>query len=238
MELYVHVSADGTYLTNPIHGIVRAELVSATVARTFPTIFDGDTITVMGTFIQVPEGFYDQASLIAYINQYSSVTGVTFKRQPFSFKTQAIYSVALFDALSGTSNVMSILGFNNLSYSTTPVGSSDPKYQGSYMVISENPGLQTQPTQVFLDIEELKHPYMNGYFATFPFDVPNGSIMVFNESSDCKCFIEYDRPLDRIHRITPRWFDQYRTPLQISGEFLLRLYCKDDRPCSVPVRRF
>lgn len=232
-EVYVHVSADGTYLTNPITGITRAELVSATVARTIPTVYEGDFIRIDSQTIQIPQGFYDQKSLVEYLVDY----GFEVRRQPFTYKTQIKYSGAISNALSGSSNVMSILGFTGTSYSTTPT--TDKKYPpGTYLVESEEPGIQTQPTQVFLDIEELMHPYMNGFFATFPFDVQNGSIMVFNESTDCKCIVEYERPLDRIHRITPRWFDQYRNPLQISGEFLLRLYCKDDRQGPVPVRRF
>lgn len=245
MTSYVHVSADGSYLTTPVTGIIRAELVSATIARVNPSVYDGDSITINGTTINVPQGYYDQQSLIDYINEYGLAE--TLRQKPQTYETEVIYTSAVADALSGTANVLSVLGFTSTTYATSPLV-NDPFYPpGTYAVVSELPGFQDsklvngvdrQPTQVFLDIEELRHPYMNGFFATFPFDVQSGSVMVFNESTDCKCFVDYPRPLDKIHRLTPRWFDQYRNPFPVSGEFLLRLYFKDDRQGAVPVRRF
>lgn len=246
MTAYVHVSADGSYLTTPVTGIIRAELVSATIARVNPSVYDGDYITIGGVTIQVPQGFYTQRTLVDFINSY---TLVSVRIKPQTYVTQIKYPSANPNALSGSANVLSVLGFTSTSYATRAVApGEDPFYPGgTFIVSSELPGFQNSitvngqdrlPTQVFLDIEELRHPYMNGYFATFPFDVPPGSIMVFNESTDCKCFVEYPKPLEKIHRITPRWFDQYRTPLPVSGEFLLRIYFKDDRQGTVPVRRF
>lgn len=218
-EIYVHVSNEGTYLTQPIRSIVRADLVSATVARTVPTITDGEYITLAGGRIQIPSGFYNQLTLINYINSWGSA-GISFTREPNTFYTRITFPGAVNDALRGSSNVLAVLGFVPQHYDTS-------FEDGKYFVRSTSPGL-AEPTQVFLDIEELRHPYMNGFFATFPLDVPSGAIKVFSESSDIKCAVMYPRPLDTIHRLTPHWLDQYRNPLQISGDFLLRLYCKDD----------
>jgi hypothetical protein len=219
-EIYIHVSGDGSYLTQPVKNIVRADLVSATVSRTVPSITDGDYVILATTRINVPSGFYDQTTLISYINSWGS-SGITVSREPNTLFTKITYPTAVNDALKGSSNVLSVLGF-------VPDFHYDTAYaDGSYYIKSHGPGLAS-PTQVFLDIEELRHPYMNGFFATFPFDVPTGAIKVFSESSDLKCAVMYPAPLDTIHRITPRWIDQYRNPLQISGDFLLRLYCKDD----------
>jgi hypothetical protein len=218
-EIYVHVSNEGTYLTQPIRSIVRADLVSATVARTVPTIVDGDSITLDGRQIKIPTGFYNQLTLINYINSWGT-PGISLTREPNTFYTYIRFSEAKTDALRGSSNVMAVLGFVQTVYKTDTL-------DGKYFVRSTSPGL-AEPTQVFLDIEELRHPYMNGFFATFPLDVPTGGIKVFSEASDIKCAVMYPRPLDTIHRLTPHWIDQYRNPLQISGDFLLRLYCKDD----------
>lgn len=242
-ELYVHVSNEGTYLTQPIRSIVRADLVSATVARTVPTIVDGDSISlrkisrtetvdeitnvVKITYaptgeinkIYIPTGFYNQLTLINYINSWNPEY-ITVTREPNTFYTRITFPCAVNDALEGSSNVLAVLGFVPQHYDTA-------FENGKYFVRSTGPGL-AEPTQVFLDIEELRHPYMNGFFATFPLDVPSGAIKVFSEASDIKCAVMYPRPLDTIHRLTPHWIDQYRNPLQISGDFLLRLYCKDD----------
>lgn len=217
-EIYVHVSG-GTYLTQPIKNIVRADLVSATVSRTVPDTVSGDYITIADRRIDVPQGFYNQDTLINYINSWN-LTNITLSRDPVTLFTKIVFPGAVNNALTGTSNVLTILGFVPKHY--------DTNYEkGVYYIQSSSPGL-AEPTQVFLDIEELRHPYMNGFFATFPFDVPSGAIKVFNESSDIKCAVMYTRPLDTIHRLTPHWIDQYRNPLPISGDFLLRLYCKDD----------
>lgn len=218
--MYVHVSSDGSYLTQPIKGIIRADLVSATVSRTVPTVQQGEYIKVNSVTLQVPQGFYDQGTLINYISSWNS-QDFTISRDPVSLFTKIVYNNSVNDALGGSSNVLTVLGF-------TPGKHYDTSYSNEeYFIKSESPGI-SPPTQIFLDIEELRHPYMNGYFATFPLDTPVGGIKVFNESSDLKCTVVYPKPLDTIHRLTPRWFDQYRTPLQISGDFLLRLYCKDD----------
>lgn len=236
-EIYVHVSDEGTYLTQPIKNIVRADLVSATVSRSVPVVFDGDYISLPEfdynagtdtysqagryTRINVPQGFYDQSTLINYINSWNT-PNIQVTREPMTFFTEITYPGAANGALLGTSNVFTVLGFLPGHYDT-----SYDQGLRKYFIKSTSPGL-AEPTQVFLDVEELRHPYMNGFFATFPLDVPAGAIKVFNESSDLKCTVFYPRPLDTIHRITPRWLDQYRNPLQISGDFLLRLYCKDD----------
>jgi hypothetical protein len=148
----------------------------------------------------------------------------TITRDPVSYFTKVnIIAGATPDVISGTSNVLNILGFTpGKTYNTL-----FDQVKEEYYVTGEGPGI-TLPTQVFLDIEELRHPFMNGYFATFPLDTPLGGTKVFNESSDLTCTVKYPQPLDTIHRITPRWFDEYRTPLQISGDFLLRVYCKDE----------
>lgn len=238
-EIYVHVSNEGTYLTQPIRSIVRADLVSATVARTVPTVADGDSISLQkisrteedgkityaqtGEFnkIYIPTGFYNQLTLINYINSWNPEY-ITVTREPNTFYTRITFPCAVNGALEGSSNALAVLGFVPQHYDTS---FDEPKQ--TYFVRGTSPGL-AEPTQVFLDIEELRHPYMNGFFATFPFDVPTGAIKVFSEASDIKCAVMYPRPLDTIHRLTPHWIDQYRNPLQISGDFLLRLYCKDD----------
>jgi hypothetical protein len=215
--MYVHVSSDGSYLTQPIKGIIRADLVSATVSRTVPTVQQGEYLKVGTDIIHVPQGFYDQGTLINYLNSWA-ISGVSIYREPNTFFTRI--NVRGAEDFTGTSNVLSVLGF-------IPGKEYKTAYDDRYYLRSDGPGI-SPPTQIFLDIEELRHPYMNGYFATFPFDTPVGGIKVFNESSDLQCTVVYPKPLDTIHRLTPRWFDQYRNPLQISGDFLLRLYCKDD----------
>ena len=222
--MYVHVSSHGSYLTQPIKGIVRADLVSATVSRTIPTVVDGEYITIDGRTIHVPQGFYDQSTLITYLSGWN-MSEFTITRDPVSYFTKVVITAgAISNVLDGTSNVFTILGFTpGKTYSS----SLFDEVTREYYFQGEGPGI-TLPTQVFLDIEELRHPFMNGYFATFPLDTPLGGTKVFNESSDLMCTVKYPQPLDTIHRITPRWFDEYRTPLQISGDFLLRVYCKDE----------
>lgn len=234
-EAYIHVSSQGSYLTQPISGIVRADLVSATVPLTFPNIYDGDVLEVNNTIINIPQGFYDQVTLLQLISNWDIPDLLVFTR-PENNNPQFVSSGPFF--LTGSSsNVLAVLGMTPDQTPTFVQNDINPQVSNKWTITGQN--VDTNGIkQIFLKIEEFTHPFMNGFFATFPTDVPQGSIMVFNESTDCKCSVTFKTPLDKIHRITPTWFDKDRNILSnIQGDFLLRVYYKDE-PNSVSLCRF
>lgn len=224
-EAYIHVSNQGSYLTRPIKGIFRADLISATVPLSFPNIFDGDQLVIKNETIKIPQGFWDQLSLLSYINTWTIPDLLAFLR-PENNNPQLVSSSPFF--LTGSSsNVLAVIG---MTVDQAPVfvqNDINPQVANKWTITGQNVD-QNGTKQLFLKIEEFTHSFMNGFFATFPVDKPQGSIMVFNESTDCQCTVLFKKPLDTIDRITPTWFDSERNVLSnIQGDFLLRVYYKD-----------
>lgn len=225
MEAYIHVSNQGSYLTRPIKGIIRADLISATLPMNSPNIFDGDQLVIRNEILKVPQGFYDQITLLNYINSWKLPDLFAFLR-PENNNPQLVSSSPFFLAGS-SSNVLAVIGMTADQEPVFVPEDINPPVSNKWVITGQNldsNGIK----QMFLKIEEFTHPFMNGFFATFPIDKPQGSIMVFHESVDCKCSVHFTQPLDTIHRITPTWFDSHRNILSnIQGDFLLRVYYKD-----------
>lgn len=231
-EAYIHVSNQGSYLNRPIKGIFRADLVSATFPMNTPNIFEGDQFQIRNVQIPIPQGFWDQLTLIDYINSWSVPDLLAFLR-PENNNPQLVSSSPFF--LTGSSsNVLAVLGMTSDQEPVFTQYDINPQVQNKWVISGQNVD-QNGVKQMFLKIEEFTHPFMNGFFATFPIDRPQGSIMVFNESTDCKCTVIFKKPLDTIHRITPTWFDRERNVLSnIQGDFLLRVYYNNGQN-SIPL---
>lgn len=233
-EAYIHVSNQGSYLTRPISGIIRADLISATFPLDVPNIFDGDQLVIKNVTIPIPQGFWNQLDLLSYINRWAIPDLLAFLR-PENNNPQFVSSSPFF--LTGSSsNVLAVLGMTSDQSPVLVTDDINPQVSNKWVITGQNVD-KLGVKQMFLKIEEFTHPFMNGFFATFPIDKPQGSIMVFNESKYCKCTVIFKKPLDSIHRLTPTWFDNNRNVLSLQGNFLLRVYYKEHGSDSVSLCR-
>lgn len=233
--MYIHVPSDGTYLTEPVSGITRVELVSATLPLSVPNIWDGDILVIRGQTINVPQGYYSQISLLGFINDWKIPDLLAFLR-PENNNPQLVSSSPFF--LTGSSsNVLSVLGMTSDQEPIFIPYDINPQVTNKWVITGQNIDSQGLK-QIFLYIEEFTHPFMNGFFATFPVDTPQYAYKWFRESRDCQCAINFPKPLDKIHRITPKWMDQNRNVLDVQGNFLLKVYYNGEPKDPVPVRGF
>lgn len=229
-EAYIHVSNEGSYLTSPVTGIIRADLISAFFPLSSPNVFDGDQLVIGNDTIPVPQGFWDQLTLLEYINSWNVPDFRAYIR-PENNNIQFVRS-GPFSLTGSSANVLAVFGMTADQDPVFVQNDINPLVTNKWTMIGQNVD-QNGIKQAFLKIEEFTHPFMNGFFATFPIDRPQGAIMVFHESMDCKCTVIFKKPLDTIHRLTPTWFDSERNVLDVQGEFLLRVYYNG--PDTVPV---
>lgn len=269
---YIYVTSDNrdlnvypysnTYvmdLIEPIKDITEVSLMSARVPNTLYNLTHAPgtnvltVVTTLGTSnVTVPPGYYTAADL------QTVLTAVTPVSNPWTTEFISYEGKFLFSSPNLTSvNVLtiqaqSILGFDGIQTPTAAtLMSDDPVYKnwssytaGTKFVKSPQVSDPIQQSYIFLDIDELKSPYihdtrstpystflMNHCFGVVPLDAAFGSFKTFKES-DFRLPIKFKHPVPSLSRLTIRWLDRDGNLVNFNGlednSFMIRV-CSQSR---------
>lgn len=213
-------------LIEPIKDVVEVNLLSARVPNTMYNITLGSNIlTVDTTNVSVAPGFYTQTQIASALVGVPAGVTVTFQAPEgrFMFQGGSLTSVRV-----NTDEAAQMFGFG-LTAPVTVNAISDPLYPATKTVKSPRVSDPLKQSYIFLDIDELKSPYvhdtrsnpyatalMNHCFAVIPMDCDFGTFKTFKES-DFKLPIKFKHPIPSLSRLTIRWIDKNGIPVSFNG---------------------
>ena len=223
-------------IVSPIKNVTRVDLVSAKVPNSVYNVTTGSML-VNGSAYTLDPGFYAACGLAAKLTDdvistdYDSNTGKFVFWSPTAFTIEAV-----------SSDARRVLGMT--AGTKTGALQTSGKYNGMYVVKSDNVIDLATNDFVFLDIEELRSTSMvdcksfsgntfsgstvNSIFAVIPLDVDSGTIKFFKETSDYKMSMSFASPIGTLSKLTIRWLDRNGTPLNFNGlddnSFVLRCH--------------
>jgi hypothetical protein len=238
-------------LIEPIKDITEVALMSARVPNTLYNLDHTpgsnilSVVTSVGTSnITINPGFYTANDIV------TAVTSVIPASNPWTIEFVPYEGKFLFTSPNLTSvNVLTtqaqqMIGISNLINAT--LMSADPVYKnytsytaGTKFVKSPNISDPVIQSYIFLDIDELKSPYihdtrsnpyatslMNHCFGVVPLDVAFGTFKAFKES-DFKLSIKFKHPVSSLSRLTIRWLDRNGNVVNFNGlednSFMIRV---------------
>lgn len=261
---YIYVTSDNrdlnvypnsnTYvmdLIEPIKDITEVSLMSARVPNTLYNMTHSPgtnvitVVTTLGTAnVTVPPGYYTANDLVTV------VTAVTPASNPWTTEFIQYEGKFLFSSPNLVSvNVLTtqaqyLIGIDTLIPATSM--SADPVYKnwasypnGTKFVKSPQVSDPIPQSYIFLDIDELKSPYihdtrsnpystvlMNHCFGVVPLDTAFGTFKSFKES-DFKLPIKFKHPVPSLSRLTIRWLDRDGNTVNFNGlddnSFMIRV---------------
>lgn len=237
-------------LIEPIKDITEVALMSARVPNTIYNLTQSpgtnvmSVVTSVGTSnISINPGFYTANDIV------TAVTAVIPPANPWTIEFVQYEGKFLITSPNLTSvNVLTtqaqqILGMSNLSATSM---SADPVYKnwtsypvGTKFVKSSNISDTIVQSYIFLDIDELKSPYihdtrstpyatslMNHCFGVVPLDVEFGKFKAFKES-DFRLPIKFKHPVPSLSRLTIKWLDRNGNIVNFNGlednSFMIRV---------------
>lgn len=237
-------------LTTELKNIEKVELLSATIPHVSYNITNGlNIITVNGTTISIPNGFYTASDLASYVTKTINITQFVVDylsdQGIFMFSYNASFTISF-----NTPEIQLRMGFGPGTLSS--VDHATTLYTGLYpqcQLVYSSKIIDLSTTKfVFLDIEELRHSALidskvlttqdgtyvgstiQRTFAAIPMDIiPDWtSTKVFKK--DYEYYIKYDVPLPSLTKLTIRWLDYNGQLLNFNGMerncFLLRVFSK------------
>lgn len=227
-------------LIEPIKDITEVNLMSARVPNTIYNISVGSNlVSINSTNVSIAPGFYTQtqfASALAASPTWPANTTVSFSAPEgkFIFQGAALSSVTV-----RTDDAGDMLGFGS---NVTINAVTDPLYPTTSTVKSPLVSDPLKQSYIFLDIDELKSPYihdtrsdpyatalMNHCFGVVPLDCDFGTFKTFKES-DFKLSIRFKHPISCLSRLTIRWIDKNGTPINFNGlddnSFVIKVCCQ------------
>lgn len=213
-------------LIEPIKDVIEVNLLSARVPNTIYNITQGSNLlTINSTNVSVAPGFYTQSQIASALVGVPAGVTVTFLAPEgrFMFQGGALTSVR-----TNTVEASQMFGFG-LTAPVTLNAVSDPLYPATSTVKSTLISDPLKQSYIFLDIDELKSPYvhdarsnpyatalMNHCFAVIPMDCDFGTFKTFKES-DFKLPIRFKHPIPSLSRLTIRWIDRNGSPINFNG---------------------
>lgn len=237
-------------LIEPIKDITEVALMSARVPNTIYNLTQSpgtnvmSVVTSVGTSnISINPGFYTANDIV------TAVTAVIPPANPWTIEFVPYEGKFLITSPNLTSvNVLTtqaqqILGMSNLvatSMSADPVYKNWTSYPvGTKFVKSSNISDTLVQSYIFLDIDELKSPYihdtrstpyatnlMNHCFGVVPLDVEFGKFKAFKES-DFRLPIKFKHPVPSLSRLTIKWLDKNGNIVNFNGlednSFMIRV---------------
>lgn len=237
-------------LIEPIKDITEVALMSARVPNTIYNLTQSpgtnvmSVVTSVGTSnISINPGFYTANDIV------TAVTAVIPPANPWTIEFVPYEGKFLITSPNLTSvNVLTtqaqqILGMSNLvatSMSADPVYKNWTSYPvGTKFVKSSNISDTLVQSYIFLDIDELKSPYihdtrstpyatnlMNHCFGVVPLDVDFGKFKAFKES-DFRLPIKFKHPVPSLSRLTIKWLDKNGNIVNFNGlednSFMIRV---------------
>lgn len=211
-------------LIEPIRDIVEVNLLSARVPNTIYNITLGSNLlTINTTNVSVAPGFYTQSQLVSALVGIPAGVTVSFLAPEgrFMFQGNTLSNVTV-----NTEEAQQMFGFGQ---NTTVTAITDPLYPTTNTVKSPLVSDPLRSSYIFLDIDELKSPYihdtrsdpyatalMNHCFAVIPLDCDFGTFKTFKES-DFKLPIKFKHPIPSLSRLTIRWIDKNGVPVNFNG---------------------
>lgn len=242
--LYPSGNSYSLYLTTPVRNISRVDLVSAKIPNAMYNLNNGiNALTVSGHSNNIPNGFYSAYGIAETLTAHTGLQvsylqneGRLFFFSPTSFTLQILSA-----ELQKMTGLVSTSVYTSNDISTSPI-----YYTGvaGYFVVSDVVIDLSTNEFVFLDIDELRTTQVidskaligdtysgntiRSTFGMIPLDVQSGCIKTFKEDSDYVLSITYPQPIDKLYRLTVRWYDKTGALLNFNGfennAFVLRLH--------------
>lgn len=222
------------HLTNPVHSVVRVDLVAAKVPNTMYNVTDGSNIftftntsTAVSNVISISPGYYSAFGLGYAL---ASASGTLFAIDFISVEGHFIFSsnVTNFTIEANTAEAQKVLGLEpgahaSFTGASSPVYALDATYGPLSLYKSTIIVDLSTNEYVFLDVEQLRTTSVidtkklvggttegssiRSTFGMIPLDVPSGNIKNYKETTDYKQYILYNSPIPKIDRLTVRWID-------------------------------
>lgn len=241
MNLYPYSNTYVMDLIEPIRDVVEVSLMSARVPNTLynlshtPGTNVMTVVTSVGTSnIAINPGFYNASDIV------TAVTAVIPPANPWTIEFVSyegkflITSPNLVSVNVLTTQAQQLIGISSNLTATSM--SADPVYKnwssytaGTKFVKSSNISDPILQSYIFLDIDELKSPYihdtrstpyatrlMNHCFGVVPLDVAFGTFKAFKES-DFKLPIKLKHPISSLSRLTIKWLDRDGNVVNFNG---------------------
>lgn len=255
-NLYPYANTYVMDLIEPIKDITEITLMSARVPNTLynmPQTPGTNVLTVVTTNgtsnITINPGFYNASDIVTTVSALIPAADpwtlefVSYEGK-FLFTSPNLVSVNVH-----TTQARQMFGISGLTAATSM--SSDPVYKnwssypgGTKFVKSANISDPVLQSYIFLDIDELKSPYihdtrsspyatklMNHCFGVVPLDNAFGTFKSFKES-DFKLPIKLKHPIPSLSRLTIRWIDRDGNIVNFNGlddnSFMIKV-CSESR---------
>jgi len=242
MNVYPEGNNYVIHLSSHIKNISRVDLVSARLPNTIYNLTSTSNVMTVGTSnISLTAGFYGAGGISMALTSAGLTTAYLSSEGKFMFS-----SVSPFNINVTSLEFAIMLGMNlNYIYSGTLATSTDPAYNGQYILRSDKIVNLSINEFVYLDIDELRTPShvstgslvagtdtvtgsnAGRSFAPIIMDVGSACIKNFKET-EYKISVTYPEPIGTLSRLTVRWYDRNGSLLNFRGletnAFVLRIH--------------